>query len=233
MNVEQQREFLARARAHRDADILIAGVYATWSGTFLGCSIGCHLRDIVPRSTTALSIQAMEDKHAIVAEHYGYPVWLAQMQDLIFEGLAVFPLTVDWHVTLATILAALPPDDGYDWDRARHLVSARILRLVIPHAGRVRAKVANVAALHERAARGLRVMPRQWHQAEIRFTNRFFLSPPEREASCAAFAAITDDTTPMITSASRCICMDSRLAMPRVFAKISDAVVGALVHVAE
>jgi len=70
---------VAQAKHHLAADMLLSGTYAEGDGAdFRGCSIGCMAHDIDP---------TRDDYHALVAEHAGWPEWLARLNDTIFEGL--------------------------------------------------------------------------------------------------------------------------------------------------
>lgn len=102
----QKQEFLEQARAHYAADMLLKQTYGRMEDDgFKGCSVGCHLRHIKPDFDG--NDHDYSDKHRIVAEHYGYPEWLALLQDTIFEGLPNGD-SAKWHVQLAEVLAALP-----------------------------------------------------------------------------------------------------------------------------
>ena len=132
------------ARAHRDADRLAAGHYyegdeAKWTG----CSIGCFAREI--------GYEDGEGHHAAVAEHYGYPEWLARLQDTIFEGLPASE-RAEWHVQIAEAVDRVNAMDDYDWQRALHRVHVAILGEAERHAGASAPAVAAVRALHVRAA---------------------------------------------------------------------------------
>ena len=92
--------------------MLIKGRYVdTDAAEFHGCSVGCMLRDVHP-SMSLDDLYKVKNKHREVAEHFGYPEWLALLQDTIFEGLPS-PEHQDWHVQLADALALLP--DDHNW----------------------------------------------------------------------------------------------------------------------
>ena len=132
MTPEQKTEFLEQSRAHYAADMLIKGVFADIeAASFKGCSVGCHLHHILPKRS-ASQINLIDGKHAIVADHYGYPEWLAHLQDTIFEGLPNGESN-RWHVQLAEVIAALP--DDHDWTQARQRVLAATLRVARDNAG--------------------------------------------------------------------------------------------------
>ena len=103
--VERRNALLENARKHYAADMLIKGTYADDDAdNFKGCSVGCYLHDIYP-SKENYQISDMSDKHRVVADHYGYPEWLAYLQDTIFEGLPNGE-SAKWHVELAERIAA-------------------------------------------------------------------------------------------------------------------------------
>jgi hypothetical protein len=155
MNEAQRQEFLDQSRAHYAADMLIQGTYGEKEGgTFRGCSVGCHLMHIGPERD--------HGPHATVAGHYGYPEWLAHLQDNVFEGLPDDECN-RWHLQLAEALYDLP--DNYDWQAARHRGHAAILRVALQHAGTAASVVQTVIGLHERAARGEAVSDEDWAEA--------------------------------------------------------------------
>ena len=154
-------ELLTNAKAHREADMLLSGVYGKQNGTFKGCSIGCHLHDIYP-DKTAIEIDDLDDKHQLVSEYYGYPEWLALLQDNVFEGLPGDERG-GWHVELAKTLLSLPKE--YDWQTALHRVHVAILRVSYKTAREARDIVQAVLTLHERAANGETVGDEDWSAA--------------------------------------------------------------------
>lgn len=160
--IKRRAEFLEQSKAHYAADMLLNGMYAyDDAGTFKGCSVGCHLHHIRPEFDAG-SIDSLDNKHRIVAEYYGYPEWLALLQDAIFEGLQNGE-SERWHVQLAETIARLPAD--YDWQRALHRVHAAILRVAYRTAGAAHGVVQRVIDLHERAARGETVADELWSEA--------------------------------------------------------------------
>ncbi|HEV2682616.1 MAG TPA: hypothetical protein VGV14_19095, partial [Rhodanobacter sp.] len=109
---------VAQAKHHYEADMLVSGTYGENEGaSFRGCSIGCMAHDIDP--------SADSNFHAIVANHAGWPEWLARLNDLIFEGLPAGERE-RFHVDLRE---AIPV--GVDLEPVRHrLVLLRIDRLI-------------------------------------------------------------------------------------------------------
>ena len=87
MNLEQKTALLENSRAHFAADMLLKQTYGRGDAdAFKGCSVGCHLHQIYP-DKCGHEIDSIGDKHAKVADFYGYPEWLALLQDTVFEGL--------------------------------------------------------------------------------------------------------------------------------------------------
>lgn len=160
MTPEQKQEFLDQSRAHYAADMLLKGTYGdVEQDQFKGCSVGCHLKHINPE----FDGDNIEDKHTIVAEHYGYPAWLAHLQDAVFESLPNGE-SARWHVQLAETIHALP--DGYDWQAAMHRVYVATLRISYRTAGSAQDAVKAVIDLHERSARGEEIDEAAWSAAE-------------------------------------------------------------------
>ena len=180
MTPEQKIEFLDQSKAHFTADMLLKGTYGTkQQDKFKGCSVGCHLHHIMP-SATCYDIEEMGDKHRLVAQHYGYPEWLALLQDCIFEGLPNGE-SAKWHVLLAETLAATSAE--YDWRSALHRVHAAILRVSYRTAGSAQEAVQRVLDLHERAGRGEAVADELWSAAR---------SAAESAAESAAYQDLRD-----------------------------------------
>jgi hypothetical protein len=159
----QKTELLEAAKAHFAADMLIKGTYADEdAANFKGCSVGCFIHSVYPKKS-ATQIHQLSNLHGIVAKHYGYPEWLALLQDAIFEGLPNGE-SAKWHVQLAEVLSALP--DEYDWLAALHRVHVALLRVSYTNADSAQEAVQTVIDLHERAGRGEDVSVEQWSAAE-------------------------------------------------------------------
>ncbi len=159
-------ELVAAAKHHYEADMLMKGTYGELSGrgkkqSFNGCSVG-RLAFGIDGKTNG---ERREEIHAFVADHYGYPTWLAYLQDTIFEGLPNGPKGENskWHVQLAEAIAKLPED--YDWGFALHRVHVAILRISYRTAGSAKEAVQHVLELHERAGRGEDVTEDMWSAA--------------------------------------------------------------------
>jgi hypothetical protein len=146
-------------RAHRDADMLRSGFYGEKNGKFHGCSVGCLAYEIAPRQFTKAHGWTADNLHALVGDHYGYPEWLARLQDQIFENLG--DERNDWHVQIADAIA----ERKRDWQIVLHAVHAGILRISYRTAGSAQGVVQTVLDLHERAIRGETVAADEWSAA--------------------------------------------------------------------
>ena len=83
--------------------MLLKGTYSAEDAeNFKGCSVGCHLHHIFP-DADATEIGDMSEKHFKVAKYYGYPEWLALLQDTVFEGLPSGDPALDGIIDLAEI----------------------------------------------------------------------------------------------------------------------------------
>lgn len=157
----RREELIANSKAHYEADMLLKGTYGKLIDShFKGCSVGCHLKDIRPDFDG--EEHYYDSKHAIVAAHYGYPEWLALLQDTIFEGLPGGENN-KWHVQLAEAIAALP--DDVNWQTILHRVHVGILRISYATAGEASEAVKTVLDLHERAASGEDISDEMWSAA--------------------------------------------------------------------
>src|SRR5690242_11811924 len=141
------------ARHHYEADMLLAGTYGEQNGgTFRGCSIGCMAHDIKPGAT--------DDLHAIVAEHAGWPEWLARLNDSIFEGLPQGERE-RFHVELRE---AVPV--GANLEPVRHLLAMRrIDRLIATQEQAFAAQMGDVRAAIGQVLAALATV-RRCHEAE-------------------------------------------------------------------
>lgn len=157
----QKKEFLDQAKKHYAADMLLKGTYGNDENGFKGCSVGCHLHHINP-DMSADDIEYFDGKHKIVADYYGYPEWLARLQDTVFEGIPQGENNL-WHVKFAETLSKLP--DDYNWQAALHRVHAAILRISYRTAGTAQQVVQTVIDLHERASRGEIIEDDAWSAA--------------------------------------------------------------------
>jgi hypothetical protein len=155
--LDRRAAMVVAAQHHFDADMLVKGTYGKGIENFRGCSVGCFAHEVSPKKRVPNS-----NIHKFVADHYGYPEWLALLQDTIFEGLPNGPKGENskWHVQLAQTLAALPVE--FDWTAALHRVHAAILQISYVTAGTAQEAVKAVLDLHERAGRGEVVGDELW-----------------------------------------------------------------------
>ena len=152
--MNRRQEFLELAKKHYAADMLIKATYGEIEqGQFKGCSVGCFLYDIKGDKFDVV------DKHQVLADWSGLPVWLHHLQDTLFEGLPNGD-SAKWHVQLAETIAGLPAE--YDWQAAMHRVHVAILRVSYKTAGKSKSVVESVIDLHERAGRGEPLADELW-----------------------------------------------------------------------
>jgi len=119
---------------HKEQAILIQGSYGNdIDGVFKGSSIGCLAHDI----DTEADVDSL---HELVANHYGYPEWLAHLQDSLFKNA-----DKDIHVKLP--MAIVPRDN---WKSVMHKIHWRILNdITLRHAGESAEVVKSVMHLHK------------------------------------------------------------------------------------
>ncbi len=155
LTLEKKKEKVALAKAHVEAERLIAGFY-TESKSDKGCSVGCDAYDIrnIKGDDWGLDDGPEVGNHAYVADYFGTPEWLEHLRDIIFESLPRED-RAEWHIDLAE---ALPV--GIGLESVRHQIQRDILLEVAAKSigegkedwrEKCRASVHAVAALHGRA----------------------------------------------------------------------------------
>ena len=154
------------ARKHRDADMLRPGTYGKMNGRFHACSIGCFAYEVAPEQFSSSAGWMDDNQHRIVAKAYGYPEWLARLQDTVFDGLPP-EARLDWHVQIADAIAGRKRD----WQIILHAVHASILRISYRNAGSASDAVRTVLDLHERAACGEAIPDASWMAAWVAATS--------------------------------------------------------------
>lgn len=92
-------EFVAEMKRHQEADSFMRGTYVSnraHRGKFRGCAVGCGIESI--NRTKGLKI--FYSDHEGLAEALGIPVWVAHLQDKIFENIS-FERHKSWPVEFA------------------------------------------------------------------------------------------------------------------------------------
>lgn len=156
---------VAQAQAHYDADMLVTGTYGKETeGGFKGCSVGCFAHEIAPERP---------DRHAVVAEAAGWPIWLVHLSDQLFEGLPAGERE-KFHVDLRK---AVPV--GVDLDPVQyHIAIARHERSIARLAG-------NDAPYAQQCVDALKGVI-EWCRAEIAGTSSKELRSEAAQAARAA-----------------------------------------------
>lgn len=88
-----------QARTHREQENLAKGTYGIhMHGMFKGCSVGCFAHDLRNKENSEYV-----DRHTLVANEAGWPVWLVYWSDSIFEFLPIGE-NEDFHVQLRELV---------------------------------------------------------------------------------------------------------------------------------
>lgn len=75
---------VAEMERHREQDQFVKGTYGTdEDDNFKGCAVGCAINSL----NKILNKSCSTYDHAVFEEELGIPVWLARLQDCIFENL--------------------------------------------------------------------------------------------------------------------------------------------------
>ena len=154
--------FIREIRKYERADQIVKGSYGSVIGTWYGCAIGCSLRSL-NLIHGAADPNTNTDMHARYPTELGLPLWLAYLEDHIFESLPK-ELSRTWprRFAQATPVGATVDD----------LVLAKILRWVLGDATfgarnvtkdpTVVGAVDRVVALFDRAISGDNPTPPEW-----------------------------------------------------------------------
>jgi hypothetical protein len=224
--LDRRAAMVVAAQHHFDADMLVKGTYGEGAKNFRGCSVGCFAHEVNPKKQIPGS-----NIHKFVADHYGYPEWLALLQDTVFEGLPNGPKGENskWHVQLAQTLAALPVE--FDWTAALHRVHAAILRISYVTAGTAQEAVKAVLDLHERAGRGEVVGDELWSAARSAAwsaASSAAWSAASSAAWSAARSAAWSAASSAADAASIAASSAARSAADAAFLELRDAILAAL-----
>ena len=185
----KKRQKVAMAKAHAEADRLVAGFF-TEQESIRGCSVGCDAFDIreIKGENWDLDAEPNGNIHAYVADYFGTPEWLEHLRDVIFEELPEQARS-EWHVNIAE---ALPV--GVDFKPIKHSIFRDILlEVVLPLVAdgnedshrACRDAVQSVATLHDRAITE-NIELAEWDAASAAASAA---SAASRSASAAARAA--------------------------------------------
>jgi len=98
-----KQEVLAELKAHYEADNFIQGDY--WDGK-KGCAVGCLLKS---------------GNHIEYEERFGIPVYLAHLEDAIFEGLSLAD-SKNWPLRFMSAFEVGKDYSGVVWDFLRWLL---------------------------------------------------------------------------------------------------------------
>ena len=74
---------VSEMKKHQEQDQFIKRSYGTVNGKFKGCAIGCTIDSL----NIVLGKSYDTSRHDVLEEAIGIPVWLARLQDVLFENL--------------------------------------------------------------------------------------------------------------------------------------------------
>lgn len=112
---------IASAIWHRQQDKLRRGQY--WDGE-RGCAIGCHAHHL----NNEAHFVGWRQQQQIVANGYGWPLWLVEIEDFLFEHMT------RWESALFPELVCRAVPVGVDLGRTRFLLMVELLEIVLPYA---------------------------------------------------------------------------------------------------
>ena len=196
---------LRRIRAHERADRLTQGTYGSMSGYWRGCAVSCSLATPSGRFDGEIVTEGL---HAEYPKQLGLPVWLAHLEDRIFEGLPQEE-AMQWPRRFAEAIPVGVSLDGL----ADELAVARLREECLPLSGTwlesVRAEVVAaieqvIAALEgkgDRSAAGS-AAESAWAAAESAWSAGSAAESARSAARSAWSAAYTREANRLITALS-------------------------------
>ena len=87
-NPQLKADFLAQIAEHEAADAFLKATYGHTNGQFRGCAIGCSLHSLNVLQGKADPTECTSN-HERYPEELGLPIWLAHVEDTIFEMLPI------------------------------------------------------------------------------------------------------------------------------------------------
>ncbi len=89
-NQELKSALVAEIRKHREQDQVIQGTYGTFEdGRFRGCAVGCAIHSyLVAAGEDSIVVVVNSEYHDKYESLFGIPKILAELQDVIHEGLS-------------------------------------------------------------------------------------------------------------------------------------------------
>lgn len=156
---KRSESFLERAKVHIANGMLRKGRLGDFADGFHGCSVGCHLHDILESEER---FRSAAHPYRVVADSYGYPEWLAKLQGYVFEKLADEDGR-NFHREFAAAIHA--HDQKIDWQAVQHIFHIGTLGMTLEWAGKTREAITFVIELHRRALTE-DVSPEEWTAAE-------------------------------------------------------------------
>ena len=180
-----QDEYLHKMEAHRAAYHLCKGTFGTGTGgSFRACAVGCTLSD---GDAPGRSL------HMCYPDKLGWPVWLAYLQDKIFEGLPS-PEEQAWPEDLMRAIPPGLPEAVFSRIRNRFLhdmLVQQVLPLVPEEGTAIREAIFGVVALLQRCLNGEAISQDAWRSAAVaaRAAYAAAYAADANAASAAAYAA--------------------------------------------
>ena len=88
-NQELKSALVAEIRKHREQDQVVQGTYGTYEeGKFRGCAVGCAIHSYLVAAGEDSIVVGNSEYHEKYEALFGIPKILAELQDIIHEGLS-------------------------------------------------------------------------------------------------------------------------------------------------
>ena len=88
-NQELKSALVAEIRKHREQDQVVQGTYGTYeNGRFRGCAVGCAIHSYLVAAGKDSIVVGNSEYHEKYESLFGIPKILAELQDVIHEGLS-------------------------------------------------------------------------------------------------------------------------------------------------
>jgi len=114
-----KKELVSELKKHQKADAFLRGTYSKMEGKkFKGCAVGCSLESV----SRLKKIKLEYGDHSRYQDLLGIPLWLARVEDTLFEGISL-ERSKSWPVEFAQAI-----NSGADLEKVKSPFLCFVLR---------------------------------------------------------------------------------------------------------